>query len=397
MKLTLPGAAALVILLFIVPAGAQWVDERQPARDSLKGLSGIVVSTNLGSTDSLPDDPTERELQESVEKRLRDSGISVLKRPYGTSDNSPTLVVSLSFMNFDIFYYHLSAFVTLRQEVKLPRDPSLKITAATWEWGSTTFAAGYSKRDQIAEVIDKFICDFRQANPNIKGPSPDCHERDIGLKSCEPERKRPRVMTALEDQLIRAAALNEVNDVKSLLVKGADVNAHDHADSTPLSYAVRSGSRRRGDIAVIGLLLQHGANPNVSMACRLTPLMNAVNRYDLRVAQILLDHGANVNAATPEGYTALMSAAALGYPDSVSLLLKKGANPRALTRDGQTALALAQVNRNRIAPYDRPSLDEPTISIPEAELLKQAQNKHDQVIKLLENAGSTRLKNRHST
>lgn len=88
------------------------------------------------------------------------------------------------------------------------------------------------------------------------------------------------ITTELEDQLLRAAALNEIEEVKSLLAQGADVNAHDHADSTPLSYAVRSGNRPVGDLAVVDLLLKQGANPNVSVSCRLTPLMNAVARHD---------------------------------------------------------------------------------------------------------------------
>lgn len=109
----------------------------------------------------------------------------------------------------------------------------------------------------------------------------------------------------------------------------------------------------------------------------------------LKIAQVLLDYRADVNAATPEGYTALMAASALGSPDAVALLLKKGANVRARTRDGQTALSLALANRNRIAPYDRPSFAPPYTSIPEADLLKQAQNKHSQVIQLLKQARAT--------
>jgi ankyrin repeat protein len=96
-------------------------------------------------------------------------------------------------------------------------------------------------------------------------------------------------MTKLEDQLIRAAVFGEVREAKALIARGADVNAHDHNDATPLWYAVRSGNRRIGETAVIELLLENGANPNITVSCRLTPLMNAVDRGDAKVVKLLLD------------------------------------------------------------------------------------------------------------
>src|SRR5262249_25500685 len=126
------------------------------------------------------------------------------------------------------------------------------------------------------------------------------------------DKKRALVMTELEDQLIRAAVFGEVKEAKALIAKGADVNAHDYADATPLSYAVRSGNRKIGDTRVIELLLANGANPNITVSCRLTPLMYAVHRGDGKVVMLLLDSGADVNGVTGEGYTALMAAAALG-------------------------------------------------------------------------------------
>lgn len=389
MKFKRPILASLTLLFCAALANAQWDIERQKARHSLRVLDGIVVNASVGSLDAFPDDPTERELQESVEKRLRDAGIRVVKRPYGPSDSFPTLNVSLSFLNFDIFYYTFQMRVELRQEVSPIANPSLKLMSTTWDWGSSGFTS-YSKQDQISGHIDQFICDFRKANPNIKGPLPDCDRQSHdSADSDKPRDKTPTVMTKLEDQLIRAAALNELKEAKALLRKGADVNAHDPADSTPLSYAVRSGNRKTGDGAVIELLLAHGANPNVSMSCRLTPLMSAINRHDLKVAQALLEHGADVNAATPEGFTVLMAASILGSPDAVALLIKRGAKVDARSRNGQTALSLALANTDRIASYDRASDSPPYTSIPEDELLKQARQKHGEVVQLLRKAGAT--------
>jgi hypothetical protein len=379
-------AALLLLLLFAVTSQAQaeWVDDFQPSRDSLKGLNGIVVKVDAGSIDALPTDPTERELQAIVEQRLTDAGIRVLKRPHGQSDNSPTLVVDVFFINFDIFYCQMSIHASLRQEVSLPANPSLKLVASTWQWGGGGIEGGNSKRDDVGNVVDKFICDFRRVNPEIKGPLPDCIRLEDSSDHDKPHDNEPTVMTELEDQLIHAAALNELADVRALLVKGADVNAHDHADSTPLYYAVRSGNRKVGDSAVVEELLKRGANPNLSLSCRLTPLMNAVDRHDVKIVQLLLAHGADVNATTHEGYTALMAAAMLGFPDLVSSLLTKGAKADAKSQDGQTALTFARRNMNTIAAADRPAYNPPySTRITEADLLKQARRKHARVIQLL--------------
>src|SRR5258708_31888888 len=92
--------ANVVLLLCAVPAMAQWRDEeRQAARDSLKGLKEIVVRVDYGFMDAHPDDPTEQEIQQNVESHLTNAGITVKKRPYGTSDSYPTLDVSVFFMN----------------------------------------------------------------------------------------------------------------------------------------------------------------------------------------------------------------------------------------------------------------------------------------------------------
>jgi hypothetical protein len=70
------------------------------------------------------------------------------------------------------------------------------------------------------------------------------------------------------------------------------------------------------------------------------------------------------------------------------MLLSKGANVSATAHDGTTALSLALSNRDRIAPFDRPTFDYPYVDIPEAELLKRAQAKHDKVAEMLKDAGA---------
>lgn len=385
--------AFLALILCPLSALAQWVDPEEPFRNSLKGLKTIVVAASVGTADALPDDPTEREIQESVEKRFTVAGIHVLKRPYGTTDNFPTFTAEVQFRNFDIFYYQLSVRLALIQSVTVDANPSLKLKAATWSWwsgGVSGMIAGSSKRSEIAEVVDHFICEFRTANPEIKGPIPDC-ERSSSLswESDEEPAKPAPIMSELQDDLIRAAAWNNLAEVSALLAKGADVDTRGPSDATPLYYAVRTYNRNSNDAGVIDELLKRGANPNLSPSCRLTPLMIAVSRDDVKIAQALLEHGADVNAATPEGFTALMSASMVGYPEAVALLIKRGANINAQTRNGQTSLTLARKYRNRIRSEDwYPVVNAPYMNRTEADMLKIAQEAHDQVIQTLKQAGA---------
>ena len=87
-------------------------------------------------------------------------------------------------------------------------------------------------------------------------------------------------------------------------------------------------------IAIVRLLLEHRAKPNVRDAKGRTPLMLARTRD---VAQLLLDHGADVLAQDNESWTALMHARRL---DIVELLLARSADVEARDTHHRTALMI---------------------------------------------------------
>ena len=81
------------------------------------------------------------------------------------------------------------------------------------------------------------------------------------------------------------------------------------------------------------MLLEAGANPNVTLRMGETPLMSAARSGNLRVVELLLDRGAAVDAVEYERHqTALMWAAAQQHADVVRLLAARGANVHARTR-----------------------------------------------------------------
>lgn len=100
----------------------------------------------------------------------------------------------------------------------------------------------------------------------------------------------------------------------------------------------------RGDGALVGRLLDAGADPNKHVqyvTLRLPPIGLAAYARNLGGVQKLIERGADVNARGSGGHTPLMLAAAAADPPSqavVELLLSRGADPNLADSEGYTAL-----------------------------------------------------------
>lgn len=115
-----------------------------------------------------------------------------------------------------------------------------------------------------------------------------------------------------DSPLMMAAYDGDVNKMRQLLERGADINQTNRLGATALYFAAgatRTQAAFKGSTEAVKFLLQHGATVN---------------------------HKSNIN-----GYTALMAACANHYADSVALLLKYGEDVNALTKDGRSALTIA--------------------------------------------------------
>ncbi|MEJ1964870.1 MAG: ankyrin repeat domain-containing protein [Gammaproteobacteria bacterium] len=116
--------------------------------------------------------------------------------------------------------------------------------------------------------------------------------------------------------------------VDSLLAAGANPNARNDYNSTPLVEAAVVGNA-----AVIKKLLKAHADPESANADGQSALMVVARSNHIEAATLLLKAGANVNAREAwRGQTALMWAAAQSQPEMVRLLVKHGAtvNERSL-------------------------------------------------------------------
>lgn len=118
--------------------------------------------------------------------------------------------------------------------------------------------------------------------------------------------------------------------VKLFLAKGANIEARDSNDSTPLSVAAGLGNLVRCPSAD-DPHRRPNCNNNGGACCSGGP----------EVVQLLLNKGANVEARNNGGATPLLMAAYFGHVEVVKRLLAKGANIKAKDNKGNTALALA--------------------------------------------------------
>lgn len=168
--------------------------------------------------------------------------------------------------------------------------------------------------------------------------------------------------------LHHAAAFGSLAAMKALIDKGADVNAKNRRQSTPLFWAIHDEARVRlllehgadtsarlvegstvlrqvallgNSNALIQLLLEKGVDPNVATNIGLTPLMAAANRGNVEAMKMLLAKNANADAKNAAGASALIFAAQSGRPAAVQLLLEKGVDANTRTKRGETALNAA--------------------------------------------------------
>lgn len=139
--------------------------------------------------------------------------------------------------------------------------------------------------------------------------------------------------------LISAAARGDLEVVKVLLERGADVNVRDNKGYTALFHALEA---RYDEVSEV--LLNH---PNLDPTARGLNGISALSSYVWRdkkeAVRKLLERGADVNAQDNDGDAPLHGAAQNGNVEIIDMLLAKGADPNLKNKLGGTPLMWAAV------------------------------------------------------
>jgi len=114
------------------------------------------------------------------------------------------------------------------------------------------------------------------------------------------------------------------NTVNLLIASGADVNAKNKFNTTPLHMIARSGYSGRDDVAEI--LIIKGADVNAKDKSGMTPLhLAAYSNGNKKLAIYLIEKGADLNAKDIKGQTPYSIAIKQRKTEMVVLLEEKGA------------------------------------------------------------------------
>ena len=138
-----------------------------------------------------------------------------------------------------------------------------------------------------------------------------------------------------------------IDRVKVLLDKGADINCHDENGNTALFFQVYKGDER---IEFVRFLLSLGADANLPSNSGqqegVTPIHIASAVGANECIKILLEHSASVHWRTPDGSEAIHSAAIGGNANTVKLLIKAGANINCVNDQKRTPLHNTLITKN---------------------------------------------------
>ncbi|OYW13350.1 MAG: hypothetical protein B7Z55_16995, partial [Planctomycetales bacterium 12-60-4] len=176
--------------------------------------------------------------------------------------------------------------------------------------------------------------------------------------------------------------LSSVDFARELVKRGANVNFQ-LPKGAPKQPATSSGIRSegatpflfaadRGDVPLMRLLLQLGADPLLPNADGTTPLLAAAGvgtnepqeeageeSEALEAVKLLLDLGANINTVDRNGDTAMHGAAYNISPQVVNLLAQRGADPhlwKKPNKAGGTPLFIAEGYISRLPRPDAPTI-----------------------------------------
>lgn len=146
---------------------------------------------------------------------------------------------------------------------------------------------------------------------------------------------------SLNDDLMYRIGFGRVEDVRSLLDKGAETNIYGAMGDTPLILAIARTGLDAEDI--IRALLAKGADPNFPDKSGIYPLEVAIKNSKANLVQLLIDGGADIHIKNQQGMTMIDLANKFDKPEVVKIIsdkLRKEAEMEAQMHDPARLLPL---------------------------------------------------------
>jgi uncharacterized protein len=164
-----------------------------------------------------------------------------------------------------------------------------------------------------AVVVAMAACNAE--DPATSDPSPQATPPPASTNPPTPqstkEKPAPRPgekqQARLNQQLIDAAWDNDLRRARSLIARGADVNAKDNTVQS--AYLI---STSEGYLELLNLTLKHGADVDSKDSFNGTGLIRAADRGHADIAGRLIQAGVKINHINNLGWTALHEAIILG-------------------------------------------------------------------------------------
>ncbi|MBC8063622.1 MAG: ankyrin repeat domain-containing protein [Chlorobia bacterium] len=189
----------------------------------------------------------------------------------------------------------------------------------------------------------------------------------------------------LGQDLFMAVGRRDLVTVQSLLKQGADANARNGLEFTPLYIAAASHNAE-----AMKALLDAGAQPDADSPYG-TALTFAAMTGNADGARMLFAKGAKADTARVDGDTVLMMAAQAGNPDFIAEMLKRKVDVNATSYNGSSALSYAarmghvEVGRMLLEAGAKPDLADTDKQTP---LMIAAKAGHPEFVKMLLKRGA---------
>lgn len=130
----------------------------------------------------------------------------------------------------------------------------------------------------------------------------------------------------------------------ALIEAGADVNAADKSQRTPLHLCVDRGLPK-----IAAVLLKNKAKTDSWDKVGWTPLHHAAAKDRLGIARVLVEGGASTTVLSEQGGTPLHEAAANASAELIRYLIEQGGDITVKAHNGDTALDVAVAHNNTAA------------------------------------------------